>query len=316
MPKLTDCFLYHNEIELLHVRLQLLSPVVDKFVIAFATETFTGRKKDDSFPWHVPEIAAFRDKIELVCVDKLIGRTAWDKENYSRNLLARAVAGAEPDDLVIISDVDEIPRPDVLAQLRANRLSAPHVLCLDYFNFKFNYQLVHGTQAVWPGPILCSVASFTSPQALRDMRWSLMVDGERRTPEAGWHFSFLTHGADVGEKLASYSHQEAEVQSRRDNIEELIRLRQGFHDHVEPASIWAVVDLASLDCAELSAVLVAHPSLLHPEPADDEASVRQRVKLAMYRLKVDERRKILRWYDLSELQGELLRRLRARLGLM
>jgi beta-1,4-mannosyl-glycoprotein beta-1,4-N-acetylglucosaminyltransferase len=313
MPKLIDCFLYNNELELLQIRLRLLDPVVEKFVIVWAAETFTGRRKAAHFPSDDPIVAAHAAKIELITIDKLIGHTAWDKENYSRNLLARAADGAAPEDLLLISDVDEIPRPDLLRRLRDAKLGHARVLALDYFNFKFNYQLVHGTQAVWPGPIVCAVRDLSTPQALRDVRWRYMDDPQRCLFDAGWHFSFLTHNDDVTDKLGSYSHQEAEVQQRREAIGGLIRSRTGFHDHIEPASVWAVVDLETYRCPELQRLIAEYPRLLCHDRPDDESALQARTRLAMHRLRHAERRKMLRWFTFPELAGELVRRAKSRL---
>lgn len=313
MKNLIDCFLYNDELDLLRLRLRLLDPVVHKFVIVWATETFTGKPKHDGFPWHDKEVAALRNKIYLITSHKLIGRTVWDKEHFSRNLLAGALNVAGADDLLLISDLDEIPRPAVLRRLRANPPQGPHVLGLDYFNFKLNYQLVHGTQAVWPGPILCPVPALTTPQALRNKRWAAVENPEACTIDAGWHFSFLTAEDDVRHKLTSYPHQDSETQSRTGSIGALITARRGFHEADEPGSVWAVVADDSYGCADLTALVRRLPALRHDGPPDDPQVIRRAVKLAMVRLKHAERGKMLRWYTVRQLQAEIWRRVRRRL---
>jgi beta-1,4-mannosyl-glycoprotein beta-1,4-N-acetylglucosaminyltransferase len=310
VPKLLDCFLYNNERQLLEVRLQLLEHVVDRFVIVWAAETFTGIRKEGGFPWDSKVVQRLKDRIDLVAIDKLQGATAWEKESHSRNSLADGLRGVASNDLVVVSDVDEIPRPEVLRDLRAGQLRGLKVLATDYYNFNINYQLVHGLQAAWAGPVVCDFASFTSPQALRDLRWSHLHDDAHMIYEAGWHFSFLTDTTEVREKLASFSHQEVEVQERTDSISKLIETRQGFHDHMNPASVWAVISDASFRCDELVPLVRAFPSFFLDLPPDADAIVQRKIKLSVARMETFEREKMLRWFRLPEIRDEIVRRVR------
>jgi hypothetical protein len=78
--------------------------------------------------------------------------SAQDRESYSRNRIQDGLSDLSLNDLVMISDIDEIPRPDVLRRIRHKfRSSDVLVLGLDYFNFKFNHKLIHGLHAGWAG---------------------------------------------------------------------------------------------------------------------------------------------------------------------
>ena len=155
IPKIYDCFLYNDEEELLEIRLRLLDKSIHRFVIVCSKETFTGRKKDKFFPLKNSIVESYLSRIDLIVIDKLPGKTPWQKESYSRNRLASSLDGLSPDDICIISDVDEIPRPSVISSLRTCRnLTGVKALGLDYFNFKFNYQMLHGLQATWIGPTI------------------------------------------------------------------------------------------------------------------------------------------------------------------
>ena len=312
MPKLVDCFLYNDEVELLEIRLRLLDSVVDHFVIVWAAETFTGKRKDHGFPSHLAVLRELADRVRVIQIEQLHGTTAWQKEWFSRDALAQGFHGLAEDDLVMISDVDEVPRPDVLRAIRTNAARAPKVLVQDYFNFKFNYQLVVGLQAAWAGPVVCPRARVSTPQALRDIRWSAMQDQDMAVHDGGWHFSFLTASDDVQPKLASFSHQEAEVQSRRERVPDLIAARLGFHDHMHPGAVWAVVDKSSYRCAELAKLVDDYPRFMLPEPPDDPIAVATRVKSVVNRIDREERHKMLRRCTTRELAAELWRRARSR----
>ncbi len=314
MSRLFDCFLYNNEIELLEIRLQLLSDLVDKFVIVWASEAFTGKKKRQQFPFDNPFVRLHARKIQVVVIDKLQGTNTWQKESYSRNRMVDGLAGLEGNDIVMISDVDEIPRPSVLRHLQFNNWGAAgiKVLGLDYFNFKFNYKLIHGLQAICAGPVLCRFEKLTSPQSIRDYHWrALEMDG-LLIEDGGWHFSFLTRSGDLVEKLTSFAHQEPEIQSRKDDITELIRLRQGFHDHLHAASVWAIVNLEHMGCVELESLIRGYPDFIIHETADDDALIQKRVRRAIHKMYSAERGKVLRCCTIAEFKQELLRRIENR----
>ncbi len=309
MKKTYDCFLYNNEIELLEIRLQLLSDVVEKFIIVWASETFTGRKKDQAFPWDNKIVSNFKDKIELIIIEKLKGKNAWEKEWYSRNRLVEGLNDLAYDDLVMISDIDEIPRPSILNGIRTNNeMNDIKVLGLDYYNFKFNYKLVHGTQVIWAGPVICYFKDFITPQKLRDQRWHALYNPQQLIEDAGWHFSFLTASDNVTDKLASFSHQESEVQSRTDNVDFLMQNRQGFSDHLQPGSVWAIVDFSVFKCEKLSRLVSEYVHLYLPELPDEEILIAKKIRASTHFLCTYERNKVLFKCTLNELVNELIRR--------
>jgi len=264
MIKLYDCFLYNNEIELLDIRLNLLSNLVDKFVIAWSPYTFTGLKKIESFPYDLPIMNELNDRVELVILDQIEGKNAWAREAYSRNALLKGIATADPEDMVMISDIDELPRPSSLMFIKNQGvLSKPLTLIQDYYNFKLNYQHVHGRQVIWAGPVIQRRGSITSLQNLREQRWELMTKPSYSIDHAGWHFSYLTKSQSVKEKLKHFSHQEKDIQVRATvDVEELISLRKGFHDHLHAGSVWAVRDVSSFECKELENLICKYPELI------------------------------------------------------
>ena len=214
-PLLVDCFLYNDEVELLELRLQLLDTVVDRFVIVASNETFTGIAKAEAFPVNNPLVLGYSDRVDLIMLDRLDGTTAWEKESFSRNAMSDRLQELSSSDLIMVSDIDEIPNPVILKKIKdEDRLQDSVVLELAYFNFKFNFKMFHGLQAIWAGPVISRGNIFESPQSMRDRRWSLMQDSATSISSAGWHFSFLTKTGDITAKLASFSHQEKEIQER------------------------------------------------------------------------------------------------------
>jgi beta-1,4-mannosyl-glycoprotein beta-1,4-N-acetylglucosaminyltransferase len=303
--KVFDCFLYNHEEQLLTTRLRLLSHVVDKFVIVFSHLTFAGSKPRQPFPDEIITSLGLWDKIELIELHELRGDTPMAKEEFSRDCIKWGLHSAGPRDLIMVSDVDEIPRPDVVASLsHLADATRRFVLACDYFNFKFNYQLVHGLHAVWAGPVVCSMSDFESGQRLRDQRWGLLDEPSACVDDAGWHFSFLTSCDDVLTKLDNYGHREDYVQSRGNvPVASLIADRKGFFDNRHPGSVWAVIDLASFRCGALEQLVAQFPTLLVHERPDDPTVITRQIRHSSRRIWKLERDKVLwqmGWRELAQ----------------
>lgn len=311
MTRYIDCFLYNNEIELLSIRLSLLSTCVEQFVIAWSPYTFTGLSKTEGFPYDLPIIGILGDRVSIIEISDLSGKDAWQRESFSRDSLMEGLAGSAPDDVVIISDVDEIPRPAVLKQLsKQASFDQPIVLVQDYFNFKFNYQLMHGRDALWAGPVVQKCKHVTSLQSLRSQRWQLLKLRNGYVENAGWHFSFLTKNESVRTKLAHFSHQEPEVQVRgRNSIDSLIAKREGFNDHLHAGSVWAIRELSCLDCPDLESLVVDHEDLVLDMPADSNLDITNRIKWSIRNLYDKQLQIILSAYSIRELLGEIVGRM-------
>ena len=264
MNRLFDCFLYNNEEELLSTRLQLMSRVVHKFVIACSRRTITGATKPEAFPAHLVTALGLNDKVDVIELDELEGSNPMEREAFSRNTLTRGLRNTDPGDLVMISDVDEIVRPATAAGLADSLGDGRLALGLDYYNFKFNYQLVHGEMAVWPGPVVCRMRNYPSAQELRDWRLPALDDEKSYVEDAGWHFSFLTARDDVRAKLGNYGHRENDVQDRGvASVASLIASREGFHDFGHAGSVWAIVDTESFRCSAIGRGGCQIPALAH-----------------------------------------------------
>ena len=118
--------MFHTELPVLRLRLHTLSEVVHRFVLVEATRTFSNKPKDLVFERevkHDQELAAFLSQVEHVIVDDLPATqgegSAWDREYFQLNAIVRGTARALPHDLIVVSDVDEIPDPHVINLLRS-----------------------------------------------------------------------------------------------------------------------------------------------------------------------------------------------------
>ena len=109
--KLYDCFTFYNELDLLELRLAELYDTVDHFVIVESNQTFTNRPKPFLFEENRERYARWLDKIIHIKVEDMPGSdNPWDNETHQRNSIMRGLADADANDIVFISDVDEVLR--------------------------------------------------------------------------------------------------------------------------------------------------------------------------------------------------------------
>ena len=125
-----DCFTFYNEFELLELRLELLYPVVDHFVICECNKTLRGDDKPFYFAENKERFTKYLDKIiniqltdppmisqQRVKSNGNVFAGDWDIEHYQRNGIIRGLVDCKPEDIIMISDLDEIPDPDIVAHI-------------------------------------------------------------------------------------------------------------------------------------------------------------------------------------------------------
>lgn len=225
-----DCFQFFNELDILKLRLHVMNEVVDKFVISEATLTFSGHKKPLYFQNNRKMFAEFEDKIIYQVVDDtpLMDVNAFQRDTHQKNAVVRGLRGALQDDVVIFSDVDEIPNPEavkwVLAHLEDGKIYALaqrlFYCYLDMEEVSGNllsatgeFEGFEGSDRRWLGTKICKynmLEKYTMEQLREKEQKPLMI----RVPEGGWHFSYM--GGDkkssvekrVKYKIKSAAHQE------------------------------------------------------------------------------------------------------------
>jgi beta-1,4-mannosyl-glycoprotein beta-1,4-N-acetylglucosaminyltransferase len=236
-----DCFTFFNELDLLEIRLNVLNDVVDKFVLVEATKAHSGKDKPLYFSEHKERYKAFQDKIIHVIVDDYPECTSpWAYENHQRNAILRGLTHAHPDDAIIISDLDEIPEPN-LVRLHAQTKEA--VLFIQkLFYYYLNYLNVSNPD--WPlGSKLFPYSYFMGDDSRFSFSYSEFLIPEINkgvTPtkirflenlkvirNAGWHFSYLGGTEAIIKKIQSTAHQEFNKEKHTDPKEILQQVRAG-----------------------------------------------------------------------------------------
>lgn len=153
MRRLFDCFTFFNELDLLEIRLETLDPVVDFFVIAEAPITYRADPKPLYFELNKQRFAKFLPKIRHIIVDDLPTEKGfdqnWQRETLQRAALERGLADAGDDDIVMLSDLDEIPTPAKIKEAITWH-GTLRVFHMRFFSYFANCESHPGT-AYWVG---------------------------------------------------------------------------------------------------------------------------------------------------------------------
>lgn len=119
-----DCFTFFNEIELLKLRFEELYNVVDHFVIVEGKISFTGKNKPLFFAENAHDFDKYKDKIIHIVIEDFPNLTGdgekdhWSREIYSRDCILQGLKNCKDDDIVFISDLDEIPSARAVIEIQ------------------------------------------------------------------------------------------------------------------------------------------------------------------------------------------------------
>lgn len=202
MSRVFDTMMFYNELDMLETRMHILNPVVDWFVVCEAAETHSGQPKPYYLQRAIDQTARFNpflDKLIYVKVDDLTGpgRNSWEREYYQRSCIARGLVDAQPDDLIIVGDCDEIANPKTIAYLQGVEAESAKLEMTTYY-----YDLNHRTIEGW---------------AIGALRWRLEKEPNyirrlmghadaRRLWGCGWHFSYFGGAQAIVEKVDAFMH--------------------------------------------------------------------------------------------------------------
>jgi hypothetical protein len=246
--KVYDCFPFRNEFDLLDLRLELLNDKVDYFVLVEANTTFTSISKPFYFEENKEKYAKYLHKIIHVKVEDMPhDSNPWVNDIFQRNAIYRGVEQADPDDIIVVEDADEMLRPEVYDEMR-NSNKDFYGFRTAYFNFKLNYMLYNHHEAYCVWSVACKKQYLKQPDAFRAQRFQLNTlayryDSERlkMIEHAGWHFTYLGDTEWIKTKLKSFAHSElsGEDTLAKINVEESIKKGVGFNPH-DPRSFQPV----------------------------------------------------------------------------
>ncbi len=215
-----DCFPFFNELDLLEIRLSELYNVVDKFVLVEATKTFQKNSKPLFFKENKERFSKFNDKIIHIVLDdypnffsKFRKPKPWDISHHQKNAVGRGLKNCKKDDVVLISDLDEIPRAKKILEYK--EIPGIKVFEQRHHNYFLNCIATKGPVEAhtvnrqnilyWKGTVMMNYGNFKSFRIAR--KYHDLNDPEIVIiREGGWHFSYLGGFEKVIFKLRSLEH--------------------------------------------------------------------------------------------------------------
>tara|TARA_B100000035_G_C20963394_1_gene537596 strand:+ start:215 stop:1087 length:873 start_codon:yes stop_codon:yes gene_type:complete len=249
--------MYYNEDVVLELRLNYLNQFVDEFVIVESTFNHRGQEKKLNF--NINNFSKFKDKIKYLILDshppdiEIVNDNdleddksrkyilnGYKRDHFQRNYLIHGINNADPDDIIIISDIDEIPNLEKvnLKEVQNQLFLFNQKMCYYKFNlFQKNYN--------WVGSRACKKKNLLTPQWLRDVKpknypkWRLdtyfsknKYNNVHFVNDGGWHFSYLNTPELIEQKLKSYTHhREYDLNPIGvTNIEERIKNRESVYN--------------------------------------------------------------------------------------
>ena len=210
-----DCFQYFNEEHIADLRFNILNEDVDFFVIVESTVNHQGQSRKLHFDKN--KYKKFQKKIIYIEVDDTPEsikkpHTGGESlvEQHQRNSIMKGLKRSQDNDLIILSDVDEIPNLKKLNIFDKNKYA---VFSQKMFMYKLN--LLNLNENNWHGSKICLRKNFKSPQWLRNLKfkkypfWRIdkrknlqIIDG------GGWHFAYLQDVKNISQKIKSFAHGE------------------------------------------------------------------------------------------------------------
>ena len=253
-----DCFMYFDEDLLLDIRLNTLNKFVKKFVITEATYTHNGNKKELRFD--INKFKKFKDKITYLIVDrqpenildlvdgenrekrgeKLI-LNGMARDYFQRENLSRGLVDAAGDDLILVSDLDEIPNLEDIdfTNIKNNILIFEQKMF--YYKLNLFYQ-----DYTWLGTKATKKKNFKSPQWIRNIKgknypkWRIdtLISSKKYSnlvfiKNGGWHFTCLRSPEELEKKLLNFAHHYEFEESglNINDLKKLIQEKRVMYDH-------------------------------------------------------------------------------------
>ena len=216
-----DCFQYFNEDHMVDLRFNILNKYVDYFVISESTKTHQGDNKNLNF--NIENFKKYKHKIYTVAdyqeEKKNFNHMGGESlvEQHQRNNILNGLDKANDNDLIIISDSDEIPDLKKINQIKSTTKFT--AFSQKMFMYKINLQNLN--ESGWIGSKICQKKNLPLPQKLRDLKFKKYpfwrIDKRNlQIINGGWHFSFLQSPQDISNKIKSYSHGEFNTEDNTD----------------------------------------------------------------------------------------------------
>jgi len=214
--------MFFNELDILEIRLNVLNKIVDKFVLVEQTKTQNGVDKPLYYEENKERFKEFSDKIIHVVVNYFpnIEFTQWTLENWQRNQISKTLEKCNDDDIIMISDLDEIPNPQILndeiKKLKYGKIVALDMMMFFYYlnNLAYDQFWTHGTKILFYKDyknILDKIKflkTYGIDNKLEKKTTASKIrlyygKKQKHIQNAGWHFTYMGGVNKVTQKIRS-----------------------------------------------------------------------------------------------------------------
>ena len=253
--KIFDCTTFFDEKMMMDIRFNVLNKFVTKFIVVESIYSHSGKKKKLNF--NINDYPKFKDKINYIIIDKEPDNI--DKENKSSEkkiskrmnsikrieqsyeYMSKGLGEVNDDDLVMISDNDEIPN---LESVDINKINN-NFLVFEQLFFYYKFNLLYD-KLLWPGTKACKKKNLKNFSSLKNLKtkkypfWridTLFSEVKKINlkiiENGGWHFTNIKSPKDLFEKLSNFGHHDEFELSKItiENLQAKINNREVFYDH-------------------------------------------------------------------------------------
>lgn len=231
-------FIFYNELDLLTYRLDLLNNVVDYFIIVESTHTFIGKEKPLFYCDNKHLFENYNKKIIHIIVDdfpykypnvNIANNDVWKNEFYQRNAISRGIKhinDLSDSDVIIISDLDEIPDPNTLSKIKNCTIPVDiNILEMDFYYYNLNTKM----NEMWSH---CKIISYKKYNELNIDCNTIRHLNIPKIRNGGWHLSYFGDKYFIQNKIQNFSHQEFNIPQYTDleKIEERTTHSKDLYD--------------------------------------------------------------------------------------
>lgn len=233
IPKIIDCFIFYNELDMLEYRLSILYDVVDYFVICEASRTFVGKPKPYFYNENKERFLRYADKIiHIMMTDdntqwiynskNMKANDVWRNEITQRNGISRGIKilssnrSISDKDLITICDLDEIPNLEVLKELQNENIlmnSKEEGAIIEMDNYYYNLNTLCSEK--FSRSRIVTFNTFKTkfsgwPQLMRNYNFNMTLR------KGGWHLSYFGNESFIKNKIENFGHQELNIKEYTD----------------------------------------------------------------------------------------------------